>query len=463
MTASEPVPPAAPAWQRLHPLTPWLRGWAIIVVLIGIVVREAQNDLSDLMAIGRLAGIGGIAGVIAGVLIIATAYNLVWWRMARFRIGESVDLTTGVLFRQSRSLRLDQLEAVDIVHPLVARLFGLVELRLESAGGAQSYLSLRYLRAAQAEAVRAEVLSHKVPGPSSEPDASPATSPAQSFRVPPAWTLRAYFRTWEPWFSFFIAVMVIVGSIGTGTWGGLLAALPFLLGFGQAFWKYIVTEMGFTGSVSPDGIHLTHGLTTTVHQSIPARRIQAVRLHQRFWWRGPDWWRIDLNVAGYGVAHDQNRTVLITVADPAMAMAALTAAMPRATVPESWAVIDRAMHGTGPEPGFTGSPPAARLFDPWVWRRQGYARTPYALILRTGRFTRTVTIVPHDRIQGLSADAGVWDRHRGLASATLHSTRGPVSARILHLASADVARLLVEETPLIGAAPGPGDTPATGV
>ena len=439
--AAPPLPPDPTPWQRLHPATPWLRGWAIIVVLAGFILREAQDNLTQLMEVGRWAGIGGIAAVIGGVLLLATAYNLVWWRRARYRVGaEAVDLHMGVLVRQQRRLRLDQLDAVDIVHPLVARLFGLVELRLQTAGGSQSFLSLKYLTAARAEAVRAEVLSHR-PGATAEggPGEPP---PAMAFRVPPAWTVRSYFRTPTPWLTLLMTGGVIATSVATGTWTGLFGTLPFLFGFVQVFWKYIVTEMGFTGYVSPDGVALTHGLTTTIHQSIPAARIQAVRLQQRLWWRGPDWWRIDLNVAGYGPGDTANRTVLVTVADPTMAAIALGTVMPTLTRPDIWATVLEAMYGMGPAPGFTTTPRSARRFDPLTWRRQGYARTPYGLVLRTGRLTRTVTVVPYDRIQGLGVSAGPWDRPRGLAQVLVHSTRGPVVAMLPHVAAADAARLL---------------------
>jgi len=461
--SGEPAP-----WLRLHPLTPWLRGWAIIVALGAFVVNQAQNSLDELMEVGRLAGIAGIAAVIFGVLVLATAYNLVWWRMARFRIGsEVIELRAGIVMRQHRSFRLDRLEAVDIVHPIVARLFGLAELRFEAAGGTDSNLSLKYVTGRQADALRAQVLARRPGSPTTGPgtagppgvaaaaELGPRPAPearAHLFRVPPRWTIESYLRSLHPWVMLAISLATMGVIIGTGQWGGVIASLPFIWGFFQAFWKYIVTEMGFTGFVHPDGIQLRHGLLTQVNQSIPASRLQAIRLQQRWFWRGPGWWRITMNVAGYGL-EAQDRTLLVPVADPAMAVLAVSPVMPGATAPEIWAVVERAMSGLGPEPGFVTSPRRARVFDPLVWRRQGYATTPYALVLRGGRLTRTVTIVPHDRIQGISVTSGWWDRRRGLASITLHSTLGPVVATIRHLDGAAVAELFEAEVPLIARAP----------
>jgi putative membrane protein len=468
------APPTAgePAWQRLHPLTPWLRGWAAIAALVGFTLAQARDNLSELMEVGRAAGILPIVAIVVGVLLVVAIYNLVWWRLARFRIGaDAVELSTGILARRHRSLRLDQLEAVDIVHPLVARLFGLAQLKLESAGGADSNLLLSYVTGKQAEAVRAEILGRRrtlagpvspasPASPAAEAPATPEADTPQLFRVPPNWTIRAYLRSATPWISLTATVVVGGVTLATGRWGGavavgggLLVIIPFLLGFVQNLWKYIVTEMGFAGHLHPDGIRLTHGLLTKVSQTIPANRVQALRFRQRLWWRKPDWWRIDLNVAGYGQAEAQTRAVLAPVADPMMAVMAVRAIMPQAAADEVWSIVLEAMRGTGPSERFTCSPRRARLFAPLAWRRQGYARTDYALVLRSGRVTRTVVVVPHRRIQGISLDAGPWDRSRQLASVLLHSTQGPIGARLEHLDAGAVADLLRQEIPLITTTP----------
>ena len=64
-----------------------------------------------------------------------------------------------MLFRRSRRVRLDRLQAVDVVRPLVARALGLAELRLEVAGGSSSEAPLAYLSEAAAQQLRAELLA----------------------------------------------------------------------------------------------------------------------------------------------------------------------------------------------------------------------------------------------------------------------------------------------------------------
>ena len=462
-----PVPTEGQPWQRLHPLTPWLRGWVVIVALVGFMINSAQNYYDEAMELETSEleqVVVYIVLAIVAVFLVVTAYNLVWWRMARFRItADSVESSTGVLFRRNRSLRLDQLEAVDIVHPVVARIFGLVELKLESAGGADSYLSLAYLTATKAEAVRAQILSRRT-GPAEEPSPDEPslnqTPDNHLFRVPPSWTVRSYLRTWQPWTTAIGLIGSAAASIAAGTWSGIVAILPLFYAFVKVFWNRIVTEMGFTGYVHPEGVRLTHGLLTKINQTIPASRIQAVRLRQRLWWRGPDWWRIDLNVAGYGLAGGENRTTLVPVADPAMAATAVAAVMPGAE--QVWDTITRAMHAGNlasstphhaldpvPGPRFICTPRRARILDPVTWTCQGYAHTSYALVIRTGRLTRSVTIVPHTRIQAISCTAGPLMTRQRLASVELHSTQGPIAPAIPHLAQSDAAALLADELPCV--------------
>jgi putative membrane protein len=478
-------------WRRLHPLTPWLRGWALTAVIAGFFLNSLRDSYEETRQLGRLAGVWGLIIIIAFVIIIATTYNVIWWLLARFRIGrETVDLTTGILAKRHRSLRLDQLEAVDIVRPFIASRLGLAELKLESAGGADSQLSLVYLKASYAEEVRAEILSRKstsmesdgscefaqkdgnrgythpqddgdggfTPAPTTSPcapvAASLSTHDSESglplFTVPPSWTIRSYLRTWEPWGSLLATIGIVVATITLDSYTGFFALLPFVYAMFRTFWRHIVTEMRFTGYAREDAILLSHGLTTQVKQTIPAKRIQAVRLTQRLWWRKPNWWRVEANIAGYAMGDESSpRTVLAPVADPGLAKRALGLVMPDITSPEVWELAIQVMGSGTISAPFIGSPRRARLFDPWTWSHQGYVRSDFALIIRTGRVTRRVTIIPHDRVQGISVMTGVWSRARDLATVLIHSTPGPASGQLNHLSTLDTGEFLATQTPLI--------------
>ena len=116
------------------------------------------------------------------------------------------------------------------------------------------------------------------------------------------------------------------------------------------------------------------------------------------------------------------------------------------------------MTGSGPSERFVTSPRAARWVDPWSWRRNGYAVTGRGLVIREGRFTRSVVLVPHERTQSLALQQGPLQRRLGLTSFTLHVSAGPVAPVVPHLADAEAARLLLEQderarTARLGAGP----------
>src|SRR5699024_5781313 len=77
----------------------------------------------------------------------------------RGRLGaDTLEMHTGAISRRHREARYDRIQAVDLVRPLLARLCGLSEVRVESAGGGDSHVAIAYLRHADAEAVRSRLL-----------------------------------------------------------------------------------------------------------------------------------------------------------------------------------------------------------------------------------------------------------------------------------------------------------------
>jgi putative membrane protein len=473
MTAAE-----EPAWRHLHPLTPWFRGGVTIVVIIGALFNFAQQNLLEAIEMIRTAG---VIWLILGILAIAalvTGYSLVWWHFARFRVtADKVELRTGFIFRQQRSFRLDQLEAVDVVHPLVARLFGLAKLTMESAGGKDSNLQLSYLTKADAERLRADLLTRRAfeapvaatgdligAAASALTDAATdmitptATISAEEqplFQVPPKWTIQAFARSIAPWLTAVfglggtVVVLVLAFVIGPEVLGGLVLGISGIFAVGSMLKKRIIDELWFTAFTHPDGLRLRHGLTTTINQTIPAKRIQAVRLSQPLLWRKPDWWRIEINVAGYGDSSKEVRTTLVPVADPGLAALAIGAVMAEAAAPETWELVDQAMHCAERPEGFIGSSAKARTFDPLTWTRNGYTSSDFALVIRRGRLQRQVEIVPHTRIQLLALQQGPLDRYFGLTHVWIHSMPGPISPCLPHLDAADAAAFLEAEAPRI--------------
>ena len=162
----------ADGFARVHPISPFIRGGLVVLGVLGYLVSQQIDTLAAAFGGGDGgSGRGGPAGAVPGVATLlqvgavalvvlgAILLGLVSWWFTRYRIGEdSIEMRTGALFRQHRQVRYDRIQAVDVVRPLLARLCGLSEVRVESAGGGDSHLSIAYLRAADAESVRERLL-----------------------------------------------------------------------------------------------------------------------------------------------------------------------------------------------------------------------------------------------------------------------------------------------------------------
>ena len=90
----------------------------------------------------------------------ALAFSVLSWWVASYSIDdEALHLRTGILNRHQRQARLDRLQAVDVVQPLLARFVGLAELRVQVAGDKDSAVRLTYLREAEAQELRRLLLA----------------------------------------------------------------------------------------------------------------------------------------------------------------------------------------------------------------------------------------------------------------------------------------------------------------
>jgi putative membrane protein len=471
----EPEPAGGPdaivGWRRMHPITPALKGWRILAVVVGVVVIQSEN-LREAVDLRQGTTWLAVLGVVIAIAILGFGYSSLAWRVTRFAVtDEAVHLRTGVVFRQQRQARLDRLQAVDVVQPLLARLVGLSELKIETAGGDGSGVSLAFLREADAEVLRAELLAlaaglrrpagapaaslpveEPEPGGLTPPVPAPAATPFDAaperevYELPMPRLVVATLRSGAVPVLVLVAAGLVTAAALSGDVGAIFVMLPALFGGAAFVWNRVNQGANFRAAISPDGIRLRHGLTENRAQTVPPGRVQAIRLSQTPLWRGKDWWRVEINVAGYGQGNEAQRdTVLHPVATRGEAMTALWLVLPDLGVDDPVALIDAALDSSGNDAGFTGAPRSARWVDPVGWRRHGFRVTERALVTRSGRFWRQVDVVPHERTQSLGIEQGVVQRKLGLASFVLHSTPGPVAPRVQHVAAAVAAELLDEQ------------------
>ncbi len=448
------IPPdPADGWSRFHPLTPLLRGGVMAVAVLGYVLSQQADRIWGTRPDDPTDGHLRIAAaIVATVIVVAVLAAWLSWRAARFRLGpHSVELRHGIVFRQHRQVRYDRIQAVDITRPLLARLVGLSAVKVEAAGGHDSNIVLSFLTDRVAQQVRGELLARSrslASGPvgirtdgGPGPDQAGATVPEALVAAIPSgrvWLATAL----TPSTAFLlVGIPALIVALVSGAFGILPVLGPMVVGAAGAQMKRLTSWMNFEVHGSPDVIRVRHGLTELRARTVPIGRIQAVEVSQPLFWRAFGWWRIRVNVAGVGPEKDAEHDALIPVGTFEEVMRILRVMGPAWSLPE----VAQAMTARETPPGTVGVPRAARLLDPISWRRRGYAVTDVALVLRDGALTRRAIVVPHARIQSHGADQGPLQRRLGLASVALHSTQGPVTPVVHHLAVADALALVNDQ------------------
>lgn len=431
--------------RRLHPLTPILRSWVVLAAGVGYLSSQLTNIVE-----GRVFGLDNtgadgnvsIWALLFGLaLVAALGYGYLYWRFTKYGIqGNVLRIDTGVMFRQSRQVALDRLQAVDIVRPLVARIAGVAELRLEVAGGGSSEAPLAYLSLLRAHELRAELLAR-----AAGLDAGTPEAPERPLlRVPTAHLVLASLLSASTIVLAVFAVAMVVVIAVSGEVGVLFPLLPALLGAAVASVRRFVVNYGFTVAESPDGLRIRKGLLDTRSQTVPPGRVQALRVRHPLLWRWAGLVRVDVNVAGYA-SGDENESEKTSVLLP-VGPAAVAYDLVRRVLPE--------LDVRGISPALAPAPARARALRPIGWRRLRAGADQRFFVAEEGWLGRDVAVMAHAKPQSLRLTQGPAQRRLRLATVHLDSTSGPVSVAALHRDENQARAMLDAEVQLEQAARG---------
>ena len=434
---TEPLLPVASATQpqHTHPTTVLVQVMRTIPVLLGVgVVMLAQSGagswLGDLDVSWALVALLGLALLAAVATLIAIGAYLSWSRLVYY-FDDSGDLRvdSGVITRKQRRLALSRLQSVDVSQPLLARIVGMAEVKVEVAGAGDSRVVLQYLTFTQAQSLRDEVLARAA---GLRPDSGAAPQNV-IVSVPTRDLVVSLLRSSTTLVGVLATAGIIAVAVLTDGAVGLLALLisggvPIFAAFGQ-----FVRYFGFTVAESPDGLRLRSGLTSTQAQTVPPGRVHAIEYEQPLLWRSKDWVRVQLTIAGASTSEDQQSSgvtgVLLPVAPRAVAEA----------------VVDRVLPGLSEEVlAWTPAPPRVRVRAPIQWRTLAVASNDRVFAARRGRLLRRLTLVPHARTQSVHLTQGPWQRRLDVATVRVDIAPGPVAALALHQ-DATTARALADD------------------
>lgn len=412
--------------RRTHPVTPLVTMVRAVVPIAVFMFLMEGRDASAML---------GLAGAIALMLVLVLGVGgfswLSWSRLTYF-FDEDGDLRihSGVITRNERRVQLSRLQSVDITQPLIARLFGLAEVRPEVAGSANESTKLRYLAVDDAHQLRADLLARAAGLKGEAGDAPASTAPERILVQVPAPHLLASLVL-QPVNAVLLSLIPVVGAVATflGVWelgfsGLLLLATPFFIVGGQ-----FLAQFGFTVAEASDGLRLRFGLTSHRSQTVPPGRVQAVRIERPLMWRPWGWVRVVVNVAGTtgGDEGEERPSVVLPVAPEEIAQMVLHRVLPGV---DPFAIPMQAV------------PASARWRAPLQCRQLGVGATPRVLVTRSGWLIPKWDVVPHARTQSVRLTQGPWQRRLGLASVHVDSTPGPVRVKALHRDVASVRELV---------------------
>ncbi len=502
---------AALTWRRAHPLSPLVRAWLIIVVFIYTIANNLVDDLFageeplDLRELGEVGppdtvflswtGIFGsfwFLGVLGVFFLLLLLPFLSTWFFYRFAVDDrNVYIKSGMLFKTERKARLDRVQSIDVNRPFMARLLGLAELKFDVADGDSSALRVQFLKYSEARSLREQLLAQArtlKEGAATSPAASaPVEQPAhrdiadrlgdhltENFlgvkdageqlivKVPVARLLGSMVLS----LGWVVGLLFLLGMGGLMLWAEMSLGAIFasnaavILAIISSTWKRFNTGFNFSLSTSPDGLKTRFGFTDTTTQTLPEGRIQRISVEQPLLWRMTGWYRIKVTLLGKGSDQGEFAGELLPVGTLDDVMRVLPLVLPAqqdgGVSPDQ---LMAGLAGSGAEQDFTVSPASARWFDPFTYRRNGFAVTPLLILVRSGRWVRRLTFVPHRKVQSFELAQGPLQKKAGLAHLSLRVAGGTLSTSV-HNADAEVARSLTVRLAQMGVAPALAPTSA---
>lgn len=483
--SSESLETGAPAGiptRRLHPAG----------MLIG-ALRTIRRSLSAFVfpgvaiIVSQGFTIRTIILILFGALVVAVGaaiWGFLSWRATTYEVSSGAfRLRQGVLQKNERTIPLGHVQSVDTVQGPIQRLFGVVEVRIETAGGGtdEPDASLAALDRAAASALRRAVEgSGRAPAAADEggPTVLRRLSTAQlllagatSGQIGVALSLLAVFsQVFDNVFSETLARRLL----DTLAPRSLTAVLLLVLLFGLVAWLLaiagtVLTQAGFTLSRDGDFLYIKRGLLERREATIPLARIQAVRIVEGVLRQPFGFATLRVESAGYG-ADAGVSTILFPLLPRSEAQKLLREAAPgfaaqpaleslpnralrryvfRAVVPVVLVAGAAALLSVVSDPAVWGllallSLPAAALYGWLCYRDAGWALEDDRLVVRSRRLARITAIAPRPRLQSRGVVRSPFQRRVRLATfrAEVASGGGGTALEVADL-DAGAAQILV--------------------
>jgi putative membrane protein len=319
--------------RRLHPATILLR-----------LVKDAPSTVLALPAGIAFLSDGGLGWALLAAGLAATVIGgikaLGWYRF-RYGVGEAdIVIESGILSRNRRNIPFGRIQDIDIERALLARIFGLSKVRIETGAGGKDEGVLDSVTVAEASRLRETVRAWRE-GEAPAPEIHAETPPAPAARtlyaldVPRLMLfglfnfslvyiagLFALLQSVDQWLPFDIYdparwIGVAGGLPGRFTPAAIatLLFLAVLLGVLAGLARTVARDFGFRLSVEGRRFRREHGLFTRKEAVIARRRVQLGLLQTGPLRRQLGWFSLSFQTLGAGAGASGHQSAAPFVRD----------------------------------------------------------------------------------------------------------------------------------------------------
>jgi putative membrane protein len=389
-----------------------------------------------------LSLVGGRSGssdsyVELGIAAVVIVLGFVSWLVTRWRVdGDDLRIESGVLRRQSLRFPLSQTQAIDIVRPGLARIFGVAELRLRTGGSSGATARLAYLAAHEVEPLRARLLA--LAEGAREHEETPAPRPVvgeQVLTTVPTGRLIGSILISDVGIlaEAVIAGLIVVAALSPKAADGVASAgAVWIFTALTLVWRRFNQEYRLSLAEAPDGLRLRAGLIALSAETIRPGRVQAVRMVEPLLWRPLGWCRLEVDLAGKQRSKGESQAERRPL---------------RAVLPVgSRALAEELLERIVPDRPAAQTPPPRRVLlkSPLRYRMLAWGRTETCVATTSGRIRRVTVWAPLEKVQSLRRVQGPLQRRLRLATVHVDTAGHSVHAAIRDRDTAEADRALNE-------------------
>ncbi|MBB5831747.1 PH domain-containing protein [Brachybacterium aquaticum] len=487
---------------RTHPITPLVSGWKVVVGIVAIITAQNIAQLAAEFTIQRaLIGLALLAVVIL-VVIGGSAFR--WWFTTYAVDDDGVSLHKGMISRSREYAPRARIESVSIERPLLPRLLGLAKVRVEVAGGGESYLDIEYIRSSEAEELRRGILGiaagtgaaagRSADGPAGGgraadgPAAGGAAADGQAFlgptadgsfapaaagsasaahgdrlqellydgvtegeliaQIPTARLIRSLLRDLGFLTGVVSSVLGVIVAIFFAIWQDgfsvaiIIALVPTFIAVPKYVFGRIDAGWGFTSRYTERGLRMRRGLLDSRTDNIAAGRIQRYDLRRPRLWRAPGWTAVSATVAGIDDDDENGAESVLPVGTREELRDTLGHLSPPLGTEDDLATLEHLLMAPARQiPGIRT--PRREL---WISRRTRVTVVlPGALVHRRGILARRLSVIPRDRIQQLTLNDDVLARRLDVLDLTVQGAGHELELGYLSRADALALHALLAE------------------